>query len=791
MVRPNLHFLYTFLLCLVSFVAAEDSLGTTALQTCMSNSSVSASTFNVVYTPVNKTLTFDIQAISTTTGYVNITIDVFIYGFKAVTKVIEPCNSDLTQLCPIEAGNIDINGNTKVSSDLTGSIPGIGYTFPDIDAYVEIHIASTSGTELACLRADISNGRTVNVEAVSWITAAIAAVALLVSLVVSGLSHPNAAAHVATNAVALFMYFQGQALVGNLAIDFPPVIRSWTQNFQWSIGVIRVGWMQPIFTWYIKSTGGTPSTFLESGTVQTVILQKRDQVINSARTGLHELARRAVVTDSTTKVETLSGVDRVAYTADIEVTNLFINSVSWFFILLGVAAAALLLFRAIVHTLARHGKLAPDKFIDFRQGWKVVLKGMIYRLILICYPAMTLLCLWELYTRHSAGCVALAIVLWLVLTALLGYAAFRVIRLARRSLALHQNAAYILFSDPKQLSRWGFLYVQFRAAVYWFVVPLLAYYLLKGAITGLGQYSQVFQSFAFFVIELVYFCMIVFIRPFMDRRTNIFNIAIVSVNLFNSVLMLFFTPAFGIRSQVSGVMGLLFFLVNAAFATILLILIISSCCYALFAKNPDVRYQRMKDERNSYLKSKINLDSNTELEHISSNSSHGRRKEMFSEADVTDDYNKNLDSHGYPSSTSLIPPSTLNPATPGSPATSEHDALFAPNIAPSDRLSHDSRGSWAHQRGPNSPVIRTLSPAMGANANHGRRSPAVQNFSQPNVFTQQNTAYHAPIARPAVPLPQLNDDLRTPALPFAAPVRTASPANSENNDRWRVGVGYH
>lgn len=792
MVRVACRSILSYVCFLISCVSARDKmLGTTALTSCMSNSSVSATTFDVVFTPSNNTLTFDIQAISTTAGDIILTAEVYIYGFLAVTKVIDPCSSDLTQLCPISAGNIDIDGNTVLSSDITGEIPGIGYSFPDLDAYVKILIRSTAGVDLACLRADLSNGRTVHVEAVAWVTACIAAIALFVSLIVSGLSHPNAAAHVATNAVALFMYFQGQAIIGNLAIEFPPVVRSWTQNFQWAVGVIRVGWMQKVFTWYIKSSGGTPSTILSSSDVN-IILAKRSFIPQIAD-NVSNIVKRAISIDPTTKVETFTGINRVAYRASIEITNLFVNSITWFLILLAVAAATLLLFRATVHQLAKRGKLAPDKFVDFRQGWKVVLKGMIYRIILICYPAVTLLCSWEVVQRSSAGCVVLAIAMWIVLTGLLGYAAFRVVRLARRSLELHKNAAYILFSDPKQLSRWGFLYVQFRSAVYWFVVPLLVYYVLKGAFAGFGQGSQIFQSFAFFVLELAYFGAVVFVRPFMDRRTNAFNIAIVSVNLFCALLMLFFTPAFGIREKVSGVMGLLFFLVNAIFALILLIMIICSCCYALFAKNPDVRYQRMKDERNSYLKSKINLDSNTELEHISTNSSQARgRKEMFSEADIADDYAKNLDDSAYPSTTSLVRPNALNSGfTPASPGGSEHDALFAPNIAPSDRVSHDSKG-WTPQRGQQSPAIRSLSPAVGGPATNGRRSPGVQNFSTPNVFTTQNTAYHAPSARPAATLPQLTDDLRTPALPFAQQSRSSSPAASDSGaDRWRVGVGYH
>ncbi|KAJ8609075.1 hypothetical protein MRB53_039344 [Persea americana] len=94
-------------------------------------------------------------------------------------------------------------------------------------------------------------------------------------------------------------------------------------------------------------------------------------------------------------------------------------------------------------------------------------------------------------------------------------------------------------------------------------------------------------------------------------------------------------------------------------------------------------------------------------------------------------------------------------------------------------------------RSQNSPNPRTMSPAFNRGGTpNGQHSPGMQNFSQPNAasaFTQQNTSYHAPIARPAATLPQFNDDLRQPALPFANPSRRGSPA-SDNADRWRVDM---
>ena len=133
--------------------------------------------------------------------------------------------------------------------------------------------------------------------------------------------------------------------------------------------------------------------------------------------------------------------------------------------------------------------MQKDRFYEFRQGWRTVLKGVMFRLVLVGYTQMSLLCLWELTKRDSVGAVFNAILMFLTLSILLFYASYRVIRLARRSISLHQSAAYILYSDSQQLNRWGFLYVQFRADAYYFILPLLIYAVVKGALIAFMQHA--------------------------------------------------------------------------------------------------------------------------------------------------------------------------------------------------------------------------------------------------------------------------------------------------------------
>lgn len=157
---------------------------------------------------------------------------------------------------------------------------------------------------------------------------------------------------------------------------------------------------------------------------------------------------------------------------------------------------------------------------------------------------MTVLCLWELTKRDSSAEVVLALFFFLSMTVSLGWAALKVFRIAQRSVAMHKNPAYILYSDPTALNKWGFLYVQFRATAYYFIMPVLIYILLKSIFVAFGQGSGVAQAVGLLIIEAVFLIGVSILRPWMDKKTNAFNIAIAAVNVLNVIFLLFFTSVF-------------------------------------------------------------------------------------------------------------------------------------------------------------------------------------------------------------------------------------------------------
>jgi hypothetical protein len=60
-------------------------------------------------------------------------------------------------------------------------------------------------------------------------------------------------------------------------------------------------------------------------------------------------------------------------------------------------------------------------------------------------------------------------------------------------------------------------------------------------------------------------------------------------------------------------MGVIFFVVNAVFALVILLMVLWASIWALVSKNPDTRYQPMRDDRGSFIKSQTNLGT-TELD---------------------------------------------------------------------------------------------------------------------------------------------------------------------------------
>lgn len=377
------------LLTLIPDTAAIRLIESKSLNPCQDNSNFTATLFNVVFTPDNRTLAFDVVGLSSIEGNVTAELQVIAYGFTAVKQTLDPCTMDLGGLCPMSTGQINIQSNIEISRDVINQIPSITYGIPDLDGLVRIYINDTDAkSSIACVEAQLSNGKTVDQKAVGWTTAVIAGLGLVASGVTSGMGHSNTAAHVAANALSLFGFFQAQAFIGMTSVKLPPIVQSWTQNFQWSMGIIRVGFLQDICTWYQHSTGGKPSTLLSTLSTTSVQVQKRslDVVRNAYVVARDQVLRKRVNGGSSvaenTKLIVVRGIDRVGFRAGIEQTNIFLTGTIFFIVFCFFVGILIALFKGVCELAVKNRWMKSDKFQDFRNGWKIVLKGILFRLVM-------------------------------------------------------------------------------------------------------------------------------------------------------------------------------------------------------------------------------------------------------------------------------------------------------------------------------------------------------------------------------------------------------------------------
>ena len=161
--------------------------------------------------------------------------------------------------------------------------------------------------------------------------------------------------------------------------------------------------MQSIATWYQKSTGGTPATLLNSLTTTSVQVEKRslstlgkrsvDATIKLLTRAQEQIMKRSTSDDSISGEYVVKGIERVAFRAGIESTNLFLTGLIFFCVFIVFTIIFVAMFKGFCELAVKAQWMKSDKFQDFRNGWLTVLKGIMFRMVLIGYPQMTILLL--------------------------------------------------------------------------------------------------------------------------------------------------------------------------------------------------------------------------------------------------------------------------------------------------------------------------------------------------------------------------------------------------------------
>lgn len=146
--------------------ARDRELHSNSLNACQENSGFTASLFDVSFFPDNGTVNINMLATSSIQGYVVFDIRILAYGYQIMHEVLDPCNIGigLGGLCPMNAGKMGNPFRLELGPEVKDRIPGIAYTFPDLDATVKVYVNMTdgemAGETVACIEANVSNGMT-------------------------------------------------------------------------------------------------------------------------------------------------------------------------------------------------------------------------------------------------------------------------------------------------------------------------------------------------------------------------------------------------------------------------------------------------------------------------------------------------------------------------------------------------------------------------------------------------------------------------------------------------------
>lgn len=656
--------LWTMLLFSAQALAGNKLLGTKALLSCMENSQFQAKSFSVVFDGDQGVANVSASAISNIDGNFTANVQVIAYGINIITKEIKSCSVSKT-LCPIAPGHFEVDTTFDLPKDVTSAIPGIAYTFPNLDGVVRVKVYQSNSTQpIACVEAQLDNFKTVQTKWASWGLFIAVIIGIIVAAIMSMLGHISTASHISANIVSLFSYFQSVAVIGMMAVyRMPPIAAAWVENFVWTMGIIETEFMQKIFTWYVRSTGGTPTNILPNKEIISIAVYRHKKraldvtkkllrrfelwrgvefikELKPARELVNNgLTRRLIDANSNytttnekdeslvNKTLVLQGIKRVAFMANIELSNMFLTS-AVFFSFIGLLIVVLLgSVKLILELLVKTGSISNESYLPYRQQWHGYTRGVLYRYFLISFTMLSVMCLWEFTNASSVATVITAAIIYAVVAASLLFATSKVVLLARKSTKMFQNPAYILYGNNEILNRWGFLYVQYRATHYWFLMPFIAYIFVKSAVIAFGQANGKVQAVIIFAVELAYMIALCWFKPYMDKKTNGFNIAISVICFVNSIFFLFFSQLFGEKADVAAsICGVVFFILNAVVSLVLLIMIIVACIWAIVRREPDSRYQPMRDDRDVFMSEVGDKSSNNELDALASTARDGYRE---------------------------------------------------------------------------------------------------------------------------------------------------------------------
>lgn len=525
----------------------------------------------------------------------------------------------------VPAGDFAANGTQVIPEKYASQIPNIAFSVPDISATATLRLQSTdSNTDVACIDAEVTNGKTANSPALSFVAAGIAGAAFVmtglgaVSTISGGAAASGGSASTgggfSPSFLEVFGWFQGIAMNGMMSVNYPPVYRSFTKNFAFSTGIIPWTSMQVSIDRFRQMTGGNL-------TENSVAYLKNSKVHTEGTAKISRRAYHAAITirdslSASTNATTDESLNAVPHIAQIETTvngikayveKLSVPEANTFLTVLLVIACAIativvgiLLCKVILETWALFGSF-PKSLTGFRKHYWSTMARSIVQLILVLYGVLVLYCIFQFTNGDSWAAKTLAALSLTVFTGVLAYFTFKIWRTAKKLEALEGDASG-LYQDKKNWLKYSMFYDNYSKDYWWMFLPMIIYMFAKGCILAAGNGHGLGQTIAQFMIECLskylnysfwlililctVLCLLIWNRPYERRSGNVINIFIQVVRALSVACIIVFVKELGISQTTQTVAGVVLIAVQSVLTAALAILIATNAFIAWCKQNP-------------------------------------------------------------------------------------------------------------------------------------------------------------------------------------------------------------
>ena len=595
--------------------ADEQILKTTTFSNCanQTSSSIDVHKINISYNNSNKSVIFDVSGTSEIEQKVSATLHVTAYGKDIYTNHFNPCDKDtlVQELCPVPKGTFSAHGSQDIPSEYASMVPGIAFQIPDIAAQATLSLKSLdTGKDVACITSQVSNGKTADVPAVSYVVAGAAALALMISAATAAGTalaggSVGGLGTISPSFGEVFGVFQGMAMNGMHSVNYPPIYRSFAKNFGFSTSVIAWDSMQRTIDTFRSKTGGNLT--LDSVDVlknATLVFPDGTSIAPSKTFGsakrsmelfneiLIQVAREVQTSDSNDTSSdsgsagldkpqlTVSGISAYVEQLSVPKSNVFMTALLIVAIVIAAIAASLLLVKLILELWALFGNF-PKGLAGFRKHYWGSIARTITSLILLLYGVWVLYCIFQFTHGDSTVAKALAAVTLAIFTAILAFFTWKIWSVAHK-LKNSNGDASALYEDKKIWVKYSLFYDAYRKNYWWLFVPTIVYMFAKGCTLAAADGHGMAQTIAQLVIEAVMLGLLVWSRPYERRSGNIINIVIQVVRVLSVCCILVFVEEFGIAQTTQTITGVVLIVVQSVLTGVLIILMmwngIAVCC---------------------------------------------------------------------------------------------------------------------------------------------------------------------------------------------------------------------